>query len=68
MGRACFCGVVVRYVCLPDCGWDGHVRVFLPGSGESGLDLLCLLWIVVIGNLIMPFVSSLLVSHVLDET
>ena len=19
------CGVVVRKVCLPDCGWDGHV-------------------------------------------
>ena len=19
------CGVVVRCVCLPDCGWDGHV-------------------------------------------
>ena len=29
------CGVVVRKVCLPDCGWDGHVLVFLPGSGES---------------------------------
>ena len=44
------------------------LSVFLPGSGESGFDLLCLFWVIVIGNLIMPFVSFLLVSHVLDET
>ena len=25
------CGVEVRCVCLPDCGWDGHVWVcFFP--------------------------------------
>ena len=33
------CGVVVRYVCLPDCGWDGHVWCFF--LVVERLDLIC---------------------------